>query len=299
MEALEDEILLFLSHLNLEKGCAENTLKSYHYDLKSATTFFKSRKVNGWRTISREVVEEWLTHVSSLKTSSRARKLSVLKAFFNFLVVKKILEQNPLKNAPTPTLARHLPNTLSPKEIDCLLGAPSLSSPQGLRDKAMIELMYASGLRVSELCGLTLQSLFLEENFLRIYGKGSKERLVPIGGKAKEALKHYLALGRPNLQKSNSGNEVFLSQNGRALSRKTFWLFLKKYARQIGLQKTIKPHLLRHSFATHLLLNGADLRSIQAMLGHSDISTTQIYTRLNPKHLVETYRKCHPRAFEG
>ena len=163
-----------------------------------------------------------------------------------------------------------------------------------MRDRAIISLMYGCGLRVSEVCNLLLQNIFLEENFLKIYGKGSKERLVPLGSVAKEHLIFYLVHGRPALFKKNSGNFVFLSQRGGAISRKTFWLNLKKYAQALGL--TIKPHLLRHTFATHLLRNGADLRSIQAMLGHSDISTTQIYTHLNPSELQATYKRCHIRS---
>ena len=176
---------------------------------------------------------------------------------------------------------------------------PSETTPQGLRDRAMLELMYSSGLRVSELCEMTLQSLDLENGLLRVMGKGSKERIVPIGAKAVEAVERYLAVGRPKLVKARTGSDLFLSQWGRALSRKTFWVMVKQCAKLAGIEKPVKPHLLRHSFATHLLNNGADLRVIQEMLGHSDISTTQIYTAIKTDFLTEEHAHFHPRGKSG
>ena len=207
-----------------------------------------------------------------------------------------VLAKNPMEHAVAPKLQRTLPHALTLSNMEQLQGGTILSTPNGLRDRAMISLMYGCGLRVSEVCNLPLQAIFSNEGFLKIFGKGSKERLVPLGTVAQVHLEAYLVHGRPKLLKRNSGSFVFLSQRGRAISRKTFWVHLKRYARDIGLSVPVKPHLLRHTFATHLLCNGADLRSIQAMLGHSDIATTQIYTHLDPSQLQETYNRCHTRA---
>ena len=285
----------FLSFLSLEKGLSENTIKSYRYDLEQ---FFKYvAECSSWEFVKKEHVEHWLCALEDLKVRSRARKITCLRRFFNYLLQKNFIQEPPVQLLKQPRLAPSLPHVLKLQEIERLQNSMSLSTPQGLRNRAMISVMYACGLRISELCKLQLQDLYLSEGFVKVYGKGSKERLVPIGHLAQEHLKIYLQEARPKLQKAKSGSWVFLSQNGSAISRKTFWLYLKAYAERVGI-KNLKPHLLRHSFATHLLLNGADLRSIQAMLGHSDISTTQIYTHLDPQKLQETYNRCHIRAFE-
>ena len=291
-EAL-NQIEAFLQYLNLECGLSKNTQVSYCYDLKQ---MMNCLQLGTFVNLSREQIDKWLLSLLSEKATSRARKITCAHRFFDYLIDKNKINKNPLEHVIHPKINRLLPHTLSLMDIEKLQKSTSLSNPIGLRDRAMISLMYGCGLRVSEVCNLTFQSVFLNENFLKIYGKGSKERLVPLGSVAKEHLQFYLTHGRPTLVKKNSNNFIFLSQRGGAISRKTFWLNLKKYAQNIGIGFNIKPHLLRHSFATHLLQNGADLRSIQAMLGHSDISTTQIYTHVDIEQLKETYEKYHLRA---
>ena len=292
--ALFTDIERFLGYLHLERGLSDNTQASYRYDLLQ---FWKCAHVDSWESVTERTIESWQCALLDLKPASRARKIAALHHFFEFLLKKKRLQKNPMERAIHPKKNRELPHTLSLKEVEQLQNSTVLSTPNGLRDRAMISLMYGCGLRISEVCGLWLQSVFLQEGFLKIYGKGSKERLVPLGSIAQAHLQAYLVQGRPLLLKANSGNFVFLSRWGRPISRKTFWVHLREYARAIGLSIPIKPHLLRHTFATHLLQNGADLRSIQAMLGHSDLSTTQIYTHLHPSQLQETYNRCHIRAW--
>ena len=284
---------MFLSHLDLERGLSEHTRASYRYDVLQ---FAKLTKIREFEAVTERDVEVWQNILLSLKPSSRARKLASLRCFFEFLRKKGIVSSNPTDHAVIPKLKRTLPHTLTLDEMQRLQCSTVLSTPNGLRDRAMISLMYGCGLRVSEVCNLPLQAIFLNDGFLKIFGKGSKERLVPLGSVAQGHLEAWLVHGRPKFAKKNSQSFVFLSQRGGAISRKTFWVHLKRYARDIGLEMPVKPHLLRHTFATHLLRNGADLRSIQAMLGHSDISTTQIYTHLNPAQLQETYNRCHIRA---
>ena len=290
---LSESIDAFLSHLDLERGLSEHTRNSYRYDILQ---FVQIAKIRAFEDVTEKDTEVWQNALLSLKPTSRARKLVSLRRFFEFLIKKNILPRNPLEHAVAPKLSRTLPHTLTLNDIQHLQGSTILSTPNGLRDRAMISLMYGCGLRVSEVCNLPLQAIFLNEGFLKIFGKGSKERLVPLGSVAQAHLEAWLVHGRPKFAKKNSQSFVFLSQRGGAISRKTFWVHLKRYARDIGLKMPVKPHLLRHTFATHLLCNGADLRSIQAMLGHSDISTTQIYTHLNPSQLQETYNRCHIRA---
>ncbi len=298
MDALDLTVERFLHFLTLEKGLADNTVNSYAYDLKEIVAAFRHLKVVAWENVQNEHVQVWFEslHQTGLKASTLARKLSCLKAMSKFLMRSGIRSDDFAHLLPSSRIRRPIPEVLTISEMEQLLGAPNLAKPQGLRDKAMLELMYGCGLRISELCKLKLANVFMEESFLKVFGKGGKERLIPLGSKAKQALWDYLQLGRSLLAKKLTSTDVFLSQNGRAISRKTFWLCIKKYAHQIGLKKSLKPHHLRHSFATHLLVKGADLRSIQEMLGHADISTTQIYTTLQNKHLIETYKKHHPRA---
>ena len=290
---IETQIEKFMAYLNFERGLSENTQKSYRYDLEQ---FVQWGQIESWQEITAEQVERWLSNLLQRKPTSRARKITSVFKFLEYLVKHKFIKTNPLEHIVHPRIKRELPHVLTLSDVEKLQGAMVISSPQGLRDRAMISVIYGCGVRVTEACGLLLQNIFLEESFLKIYGKGSKERLVPLGSVAKAHLQTYLVHGRPVLQKNCSGNFVFLSQRGGAISRKTFWLNLKTYAHNVGIEFNVKPHLLRHSFATHLLNNGADLRSIQAMLGHSDISTTQIYTHLNVAHLQNAYEKYHLRA---
>lgn len=292
MPNIKDNLESFLSYLDIECGLSQNTLQSYRYDLEQFIEISKATNIS----VNKAQIETWQNALLTLKASSRARKFTSVKRFFNYLIKQKKIEENPLNVAYYPRIKRKIPQTLSLNTIENLQHSTLLSTPQGIRDRAIISLIYSCGLRVSEVCKLLLQNLFLEENFLKIYGKGSKERLVPIGSIAKEHLTFYLVHARPKLQKQYSGNFVFLSRLGRPISRKTFWLNLKQYAQVIGIKTNVSPHLLRHTFATHLLCNGADLRSIQTMLGHSDISTTQIYTHLDASQLIKTYNECHIRA---
>ena len=227
--------------------------------------------------------------------TSQARKLTALRVFARFLVRENVRKDDFTALLVGPKVGRPLPGTLSAAEIGKLLAAPTGGDPQSLRDRALLELFYSSGLRVSELAGVTLQQLDLEQGFLRVFGKGSKERVVPIGGRACEAIATYLTSGRPHFVKAHTGSQLFLSNRGTGLSRVMLWMIVKKYAKRAGITRNVKPHGLRHSFATHLLSGGADLRAIQEMLGHASIATTQIYTAVEPQRLRDHHAKFHPR----
>ncbi|OHE73600.1 MAG: site-specific tyrosine recombinase XerD [Verrucomicrobia bacterium GWF2_51_19] len=293
---MEHLLEAFLTYLSLDRGLAKNTVESYREDLEQVLAFLEKRGVKDWREFSGEWVAEWICERGvDLEPASLARKLSALRSFSKFLVTEKVCD-DVMANFDTPKLFRKLPHVLTSQEVDQLMAAPNVSTPIGRRDRAMFELMYSSGLRVSELCNLTFHNLNLEDAFLRVRGKGSKERIVPIGSKAIQAIRDYLSVGRPILVKSQTADALFLSQRGDPISRKTFWYNLKQEAKRAGIQKNIKPHSLRHSFATHLLENGADLRMIQELLGHADISTTQIYTHVDATQILKTHHECHPRA---
>lgn len=291
------EVDAFLAWIELEKGLAANTAESYQSDLAQCACFLRRRKVSGWREVDGSDVTDWLYSLSEKEylASSLARKLTALRMFARFLVREGLREADFTELISAPKLVRNLPGTLTLEEVTRLLEAPDERSPHGLRDRAFLELFYSSGLRVSELCTLTLQQVDLDHGFLRVYGKGSKERVVPVGSKAVEALQAYLANGRPLLVKGKTGSELFISERGTAISRKTIWFLIKKHARAAGIEKPVKPHLLRHSFATHLLAGGADLRAIQELLGHANISTTQIYTAVEGSRLLEEHAQFHPR----
>jgi len=293
-----DILQRFLIYVELEKGLSKNTVVSYKADLLQCAAFLYRSGCQGWTWVTGDDISAWIGQLSDddYTVASLARKLTAIRMLAQFLVKEGERKDNFADLLVGPKMVRKLPGTLNPGEVNALLNAPSETTPQGLRDRAMLELMYSSGLRVSEVCGLSLQALDLENGVLRVMGKGSKERIVPIGSKAVDALQRYLAVGRPKLIKPRTGSDLFLSQWGRALSRKTFWVMIKQCAQIAGIAKPVKPHLLRHSFATHLLNNGADLRVIQEMLGHSDISTTQIYTAIKTDFLTEEHAHFHPRA---
>ncbi len=296
---LADGLDAFGVFIELEKGHSRHTVQGYLSDLCQCAQFVATkRKKSDWSGVEGPDISAWLHSLDDedYSPASLARKLSAVKHCARFLVDEKMVQSDFTELISAPKLARHLPDTLTPDEVDALLDAPSRHSPQGLRDRAFLELMYSSGLRVSELCNLNLQDIDLEEGYLRVQaGKRGKDRLVPVGKKAQDAMQVYLHNGRPTLVRSKTGSAVFLSNRGSAISRKTIWHWIKKYAQQADIEKPVKPHLLRHSFATHLLSNGADLRAIQEMLGHSDIGTTEIYTRVDRKHLVDAHAKFHPR----
>jgi integrase/recombinase XerD len=291
------EIDSFIGFLDLERGLSRHTRSSYQGDLDQCASFLARRGVVGWRAASGADAAAWTRSLTGrgLAGSSSARKLTALRVFARFLVRENIRPDDFTALLSGPRLARRLPGTLSREEVARLLAAPAGGTAAALRDRAILEVFYSSGLRASELAGLTLQQVDLDQGFLRVFGKGSKERVVPMGGKARDALAVYLLSGRPRFVKPRTGSQLFLSNRGAALSRVMLWMLVRKYARLAGISKPVKPHLLRHSFATHLLAGGADLRSIQEMLGHASISTTQIYTAVEPGRLLAHHTKFHPR----
>ena len=285
----------FFAHLKVERGLADNTVISYSRDLMRFVDFL-DRKKRTPLNLDGNVLSAYVRSLGKkLSARSVARHISALRRFFRFIVREGKLKVNPARLLESPKLPRKLPETLSPQEVERLLLAPDPGSAKGQRDLAMLELLYATGLRVSELVGLKSSNINLETGYVRTLGKGSKERIVPMGEKAREALALYLQEGRIAL--TRRGNPVFLFLNfrGEGLTRQGFWKILKGYAVKSGIRKNITPHSLRHSFASHLLEAGADLRSVQMMLGHSDISTTQIYTHVTRKRLIQLHETCHPR----
>jgi integrase/recombinase XerD len=299
-EAFLDPIEQFLGFISLERGLSPNTIASYCRDLDQAAKFFLKRGAAGWRAVTPEHAGAWVHSLSGAHytVASLARKLSALRMLARFLIREKIREDDFTALLSGPKPARKIPHTLSETEIARLVSAPTGDDPRSLRDRALLELFYSSGLRVSELAGLTLQQIDLEHGFLRVFGKGSKERVVPVGAKARDAIAIYLSSGRPHLVKPRTGSSLFLNKNGTALSRVGLWGIVKAHAKRAGITKNVKPHALRHSFATHLLTGGADLRAIQEMLGHASISTTQIYTAVEPQRLLTQHEKFHPRNKE-
>ena len=287
----------FLAYIELEKGLARNTVKSYETDLKQAGSCLKRLGAAGWIKVTPKHLTGWLHWLSDQKfsASSQARKLAAVRMLCRYLVREGKRNDDPSALLSGPKFRRKLPQTLTTGEIDRLLAAPSGGDAYSVRDRAMLELFYSSGLRISELCGLSLQQVDLENGFVRVFGKGAKERVVPLGGKARDAVQVYLTAGRPRLVKPRTGSELFLSERGKAISRKTLWVIVKNSAKRAGIEKPVKPHLLRHSFATHLLGGGADLRAIQEMLGHASIGTTQIYTAVESSRLLDQHAKHHPR----
>lgn len=295
---LAGEVDGFCVFIELEKGRSGFTVEGYETDIGQFASFLGRNQVVDWRNVTAEHASAWIRSLSDedYAPSSLARKLSALRAFSRFLVAEKLRENDFTELLSAPKLLRRLPETLTPEEVEKLLDAPSRMSAQGLRDRAFLELFYSSGLRVSELCSLELQAIDLDEGFLRVEaGKRNKDRVVPVGGVAIKAIRDYLTQGRPQLVRPKTGSAVFLSNRGQPISRKTVWYWIKQYAEQAGIRKAVKPHLLRHSFATHLLSNGADLRAIQEMLGHADISTTEIYTKVEPERLLSAHQQFHPR----
>lgn len=297
--ALKNEVLLdlFLDHLKIERHLSPHTVEAYQRDLVHFAKFLSFRQK---KTLA-QTKENDLRHFLAFefdrgqKARSMARRLSALRRFFRYLNQEKQLQHNPTLRVELPKLGRALPKFLSLQEIQNLLAQPDLKKAMGQRDRAMIELLYASGLRVSELINMQMSDLHLERGYVRVMGKGAKERLVPLGQVASRFLQDYLSMARPQLAKGKSVDTLFLSNRTKAMSRQQFFLLLKAYAKKAGIKKNVSPHLLRHSFATHLLSGGADLRSVQAMLGHSDLATTQIYTHVQTEHLKKTH-SLHPRS---
>ena len=285
----------FINYLRLERGLADNTIQAYSRDLLKFTRFLEKSDLNPLQ-ISRNQISEYAgTLRKGLSARSVARNISATKMFFRFLTSEGHIKENPARLLETPRLSRKLPDVLSMAEVERLLAQPDPSTPMGKRDSAMLELLYATGLRVSELVGLKVLNINLEAGYVRTLGKGSKERLVPMGEKAIQTVREYLSDGRFQLLKEANLPYLFLNFRGGPLTRQGFWKIIKKYGKKARIQKEITPHSIRHSFASHLLEAGADLRSVQVMLGHEDISTTQIYTHVTRGRLKELHSKCHPR----
>ncbi len=287
----------FLNYLRVEKGASENTIESYRRDLEALARFLAERG-SSFLTAGRDDLKDFLRRLAErgLSERSAARSLSAARSFYKFLLIDGRTERDPTEDLESPRARRRLPRFLDTNEVERLLAAPDRSSELGLRDGAMLEVLYAAGLRVSELVSLRVSDLNLEMGYLLCAGKGNKERIVPLGQPAVETLERYLREARGKILKGKASDLLFPSVRGSRLSRQQFWKLIKNYGRRAGIKSRITPHVLRHSFATHLLARGADLRSLQMMLGHADISTTQIYTHVSRERLKEIYLKYHPRA---
>ncbi len=288
----------FLTYLTAVKGLSKNTLESYGRDILKLAVFLEGKDITHIDQVGYKHILDFLTYLKEqgLNTRSTSRTLISVRQFFKFLLTEKFIESDPTFLIRTPKIKMGLPETLSLEDVEKLLSSPDESSPEGIRDKSMLEVLYATGIRVSELVELGLNDVNFELGYIIAYGKGSKQRIVPIGEKAKIKLREYLDTSRPRLLKSRTSPHLFVTRLGRKMTRQGFWKIIKAYSRKSGLTKKISPHTLRHSFATHLLERGADLRAIQVMLGHSDISTTQIYTHIERERLKEVHKKYHPRS---
>lgn len=297
---MEDRLDDFIHFLVVEKGLSKNTIVSYKRDLNSYITYLKNvEKLAGLNEVQRPQIVHFLKFLKDTGKSSKtlARHIASIRAFHHFLLREKAVDHDPTVHIESPQHERSLPKVLSMEEVETLLDSPKLTDQFGYRDKAMLEMMYATGIRVSELIGLKLSDVHLTMGFIRCMGKGSKERIIPIGKTASDAIQEYLEKGRPKLvSKKHRDESLFLNHHGKGLSRQGFWKILKRLASDAGIEKELTPHTMRHSFATHLLENGADLRAVQEMLGHADISTTQIYTHVTKTRLKDVYTKFHPRA---
>jgi integrase/recombinase XerD len=288
----------YLNYLTVERGLARNTLDAYGRDLARYLDYLEEKQIATLEGITPTVVLRFLSHLkdAGLSARSRARTLAALRTFHKFLIREKIASDNPTDQVVSPKSLTALPHTLSPFDVENLLAGPQGESPLAWRDRAMLEVLYATGLRVSELVSLKLSDLQMDVGYLTAFGKRSKQRIVPLGMAAIDALREYLHYGRPGLDKQRESQYLFLNRSGVGLTRQGFWKIIKRRALEAGITQSITPHMMRHSFATHLLENGADLRSVQAMLGHADISTTQIYTHVTRERLKKLHTQHHPRG---
>jgi len=294
---MEDLLEKFLHHLTLERGLSSNTVDSYRLDLKRYIKYLKNLKKNSFAKVKVYDVSKFVLILFDLglSASSISRNLSAIRSFHKFLIRENYTKADPTESVESPKLWRRLPQVFDQNEMELLLDQPKGEDPLTLRDKAILEFMYATGVRVSELISLKMSNLLFEIGCVRIWGKGEKQRVVPIGEMAIFCTKRYLRDSRPKLAHFKSGDFLFLNFRGKKLSRMGAWKIIRKYVLKAGIQKKLTPHTIRHSFATHLLEGGADLRAVQEMLGHADISTTQVYTHLDQEYLKEVHRTFHPR----
>jgi integrase/recombinase XerD len=303
MSAFESELKHYLQFIKLEKGLTDNSAASYENDLRRYLTFVsQTLKINGLDGITLQHIEQYLEELTDLElaVSTIARNISSIRSFHEFVVVEKLAEANPAELIELPKKAKKLPEVLNPQEVEAIIDEADRTSMAGIRDAAIMETLYASGMRVSELTDLEMDRLFFEIGFIRVVGKGNKERLVPIGEIAQLAIEHYIETARKEFlnpkKPTKSENKIFLNQRGGPLTRMSIWNIVNKYAQKAGIEKNVYPHIFRHSFATHLLEGGADLRAVQEMLGHTSIITTEIYTHVDRSLLHQVHKEFHPRA---
>jgi len=301
---VKEDIKRFLIYLSVEKGFSENTLAAYHNDLSQLAAFIEEEAAKKgtpptWTAFNRQGMLSYQLNLKerNYAATTLARKVAAAKSFFKFMVAEGIIKENPTQNVSSPNVGRLLPKPISITQVRKLLDQPAKqSTPEAKRDRAMLELLYASGMRVSELISLNLDDIDIEGGFVRCFGKGNKERMIPIYRQAAVVVDEYIREARPQIVRRSEEKALFLNRRGERLTRQGFWQILKGYAKAAGLDKEVTPHTLRHSFATHMLSGGADLRSVQELLGHANISTTQVYTHLTSEHVRRTYEKSHPRA---
>jgi len=300
-DSLSSYIDSFLTMIVVEKGLSRNTIEAYSRDLSRLASFLLSRRLASWPDVKALDLRTYLSSLREKGLSPRtvARHLVTLRRFFIFLEVEGVITERAVPSFTLKPGSRKLPQTLAGSEIRLLLDQPDPTRALGLRDQAMLELLYATGVRVSELVSLQTHQVHLDGNFVTVKGKGAKVRAVPFGRWAREKLLRFMKEARPRLLKGRATASLFINRSGKGLTRQAFWKLIRRYARAAGIEKRVTPHTLRHSFATHLLEGGADLRSVQSMLGHADISTTQIYTHVNGARLKEVHRRFHPREGGG
>jgi len=295
---MESLLKAFIEYISSERGLAKNTIDSYQRDLKNYISFLNSENIYNINNTTRTIIVSYLLYMQKQgkASSSISRACAAIKAFYHFLMNERLIQSDPTVNLDSPKMEHRLPRVLTVEDVINLLNQPDTRNCWGIRDKSMLELLYATGIRVSELIKIRVEDINTDVGFLRCFGKGSKERIVPIGSIALNYLKLYINTARSEILKGYESDILFLNHRGQALSRQGVWKILRKYAAKAGLSSKITPHTLRHSFATHLLENGADLRAVQEMLGHADISTTQIYTHITRKKIKEVYDRTFPRA---
>ena len=303
---MKEEIRSFLNYLAVEKGFSENTTSAYQNDLYQLVDFIEEEAAKrgitpSWAGFNRDGMMSYMLNLKerNYAATTAARKVAAARSFFGFMVAESIIKTDPTENISSPSVGKALPKPISISQVRSLLEQPAkLSTAEAKRDKAMLELLYASGMRISELVSLNLGDVDVDGGYVRCFGKGHKERIIPIHEQAARVVREYTEEVRPKLARNKSEQALFLNPRGERLTRQGFWQKLKEYARTANLDTQISPHTLRHSFATHMLSGGADLRSVQELLGHANISTTQVYTHLTTEHIRRTYEKSHPRASE-